>query len=236
MSDAVNVDPAELAKFSELAHRWWDQESEFRPLHQINPLRLDWIQEQVLLDGLQVLDVGCGGGILADAMARQGAQVLGIDLAEKSLRVAQLHALEAQTPHIQYREISAEALAEEMPQAFDVVTCMEMLEHVPDPGSVVRACAELVKPGGWVFFSTINRNLKSFAHAIVAAEYVLKMLPKGTHDWRKFIPPSELASHCRESGLSLKSTRGLTYNPLTQRYSLCADTSVNYLFATQLEL
>ena len=234
MSDAVNVDPAELAKFSELAHRWWDQESEFRPLHQINPLRLAWIQEQVLLDGLQVLDVGCGGGILADAMARQGAQVLGIDLAEKSLRVAQLHALEAQTPHIQYREISAEALAEEMPQAFDVVTCMEMLEHVPDPGSVVRACAELVKPGGWVFFSTINRNPKAWALTIGAAEYLLKWIPKGTHQYDTFIKPSELSAMARQSGLEVVALAGVGYQPWKSKeypFVLAKDTSVNYMMA-----
>ncbi|OJX35481.1 MAG: bifunctional 3-demethylubiquinol 3-O-methyltransferase/2-polyprenyl-6-hydroxyphenol methylase [Burkholderiales bacterium 68-12] len=229
----LNVDPAELAKFSDLAHRWWDPHSEFRPLHEINPLRLDWIHSLVPLPGQRVLDVGCGGGILADAMARQGAEVLGIDLAEKSLRVAQLHALEAQTPRVQYREVSAEALAEEQPGSFDVVTCMEMLEHVPDPGSVVRACAQLVKPGGWVFFSTLNRNPKAFLLAIVGAEYVLNMLPRGTHEYARFIRPSELASHCRSAGLDLQHTRGLQYNPLTRRYWLSGDTSVNYLLATR---
>lgn len=228
-----NADPAELAKFSELAHRWWDPDSEFRPLHQINPLRLDWIVRQVPLSGARALDVGCGGGILADAMARQGAQVLGIDLATKALRVAQLHALEAQTPNVQYRETSAEALAAEMPGQFDVVTCMEMLEHVPDPASVVRACATLVKPGGWVFFSTINRNPKSFLFAIVGAEYILNLLPKGTHEYARLIKPSELASHCRAAGLDLQSTRGLQYNPITRRYWLSGDTSVNYLFGTR---
>ncbi|MCZ2407255.1 MAG: bifunctional 2-polyprenyl-6-hydroxyphenol methylase/3-demethylubiquinol 3-O-methyltransferase UbiG [Burkholderiales bacterium] len=229
----LNVDPAELAKFSDLAHRWWDPHSEFRPLHEINPLRLDWIHSLVPLPGQRVLDVGCGGGILADAMARQGAEVLGIDLAEKSLRVAQLHALEAQTPRVQYREVSAEALAEEQPGSFDIVTCMEMLEHVPDPGSVVRACAQLVKPGGWVFFSTLNRNPKAFLLAIVGAEYVLNMLPRGTHEYARFIRPSELASHCRSAGLDLQHTRGLQYNPLTRRYWLSGDTSVNYLLATR---
>jgi len=229
----LNVDPAELAKFSDLAHRWWDPHSEFRPLHEINPLRLDWIHSLVPLPGQRVLDVGCGGGILADAMARQGAEVLGIDLAEKSLRVAQLHALEAQTPRVQYREVSAEALAEEQPGSFDVVTCMEMLEHVPDPGSVVRACAQLVKPGGWVFFSTLNRNPKAFLLAIVGAEYALNMLPRGTHEYARFIRPSELASHCRSAGLDLQHTRGLQYNPLTRRYWLSGDTSVNYLLATR---
>jgi len=233
MDKTVNADPAELAKFSELAHRWWDAESEFRPLHQINPLRLDWIDRQVPLQGKRVLDVGCGGGILADAMARKGADVLGIDLAAKALKVAQLHALEAETPRVQYREVSAEALAQEQPASFDVVTCMEMLEHVPDPASVVRACRQLVKPGGWVFFSTINRNPKSFLFAIVGAEYVLQLLPKGTHEYAKFIKPSELAGFCREAGLTLKGSRGMEYNPLTRRYWLSGDTSVNYLLATQ---
>jgi 2-polyprenyl-6-hydroxyphenyl methylase/3-demethylubiquinone-9 3-methyltransferase len=233
MTSQVNADPAELAKFSELAHRWWDPESEFRPLHQINPLRLDWIQGLAPLQGQRALDVGCGGGILSDAMARAGAQVTGIDLATKALKVAQLHALEAQTPNVTYREISAEAMAAEQPGSFDVVTCMEMLEHVPDPASVVRACATLVKPGGWVFFSTLNRNLKSFMLAIVGAEYVLNMLPRGTHEYAKFIQPSELAGHCRAAGLEWQKTRGLSYNPLTRRYWLNDDTSVNYLVATQ---
>jgi len=233
MTSQVNADPAELAKFSELAHRWWDPESEFRPLHQINPLRLDWIQGLVPLQGQRALDVGCGGGILSDAMARAGAQVTGIDLASKALKVAQLHALEAQTPNVSYREISAESLAAEQPASFDVVTCMEMLEHVPDPASVVRACATLVKPGGWVFFSTLNRNLKSFMLAIVGAEYVLNMLPRGTHEYAKFIQPSELAGHCRAAGLEWQKTRGLSYNPLTRRYWLNDDTSVNYLVAIQ---
>ena len=233
MSNSVNADPAELAKFSDLAHRWWDPDSEFRPLHQINPLRLDWINGLAPLAGLHVLDVGCGGGILADAMARKGAEVTGIDLATKALRVAQLHALEAQTPRVQYREISAEALAAQSPGQFDVVTCMEMLEHVPDPASVVRACATLVKPGGWVFFSTINRNPKSFLFAIVGAEYVLNMLPRGTHEYAKLIRPSELAGYCRQAGLDLQATRGMEYNPLTRRYWLSGDTSVNYLHATR---
>ncbi len=233
MTTTVNADPAELAKFSDLAHRWWDTESEFRPLHMINPLRLEWIESMCSLTGLRVLDVGCGGGILADSMARQGAEVLGIDLSTKALRVAQLHALEAQTPHISYREVSAEALAAEVPGTFDMVTCMEMLEHVPDPASVVRACAALVKPGGWVFFSTINRNPKSFLLAILGAEYILNMLPRGTHEYAKMIRPSELAGFCRSVGLELLQTRGLQYNPLTQRYWLNADTDVNYLFATQ---
>jgi 2-polyprenyl-6-hydroxyphenyl methylase/3-demethylubiquinone-9 3-methyltransferase len=233
--NTTNVDPAELAKFSELAHRWWDVNSEFRPLHQINPLRLDWIQTLAPLKGKQVLDVGCGGGILSDAMARAGAHVTGIDLATKSLKVAQLHALETQTPNVSYREVSAEALAAEKPASFDVVTCMEMLEHVPDPASVVRACATLVKPGGWVFFSTLNRNPQSFLFAIVGAEYVLNLLPKGTHEYAKFIRPSELAGFCREAGLQTQASRGLQYNPLTQRYWLDANTRVNYMLATQRE-
>jgi len=230
---AVNADPAELAKFSELAHRWWDPESEFRPLHQINPLRLEWIQSQMPLSGARVLDVGCGGGILADSMARKGAQVLGIDLAAKALKVAQLHALEAQTPNVTYREVSVEALAAEQPGSFDGVTCMEMLEHVPDPESVVRACSVLVKPGGWVFFSTINRNAKAFVFAILGAEYVLNLLPRGTHEYLKFIRPSELAAHCRASGLQWTDTRGLEFNPLTQRYWLSGNTTVNYLVSTR---
>jgi 2-polyprenyl-6-hydroxyphenyl methylase/3-demethylubiquinone-9 3-methyltransferase len=229
----LNADPAELAKFSELAHRWWDPESEFRPLHQINPLRLEWIQSYLPLAGKRVLDVGCGGGILSDSMARKGAEVLGIDLSTKALRVAQLHALEAATPNIQYREISAEALAQQEPAGFDAVTCMEMLEHVPDPASVVRACSRLVKPGGWVFISTINRNPKSFLFAIVGAEYVLNLLPRGTHEYMKFIRPSELAAHCRAAGLDVAASRGMEYNPITRRYRLSSDTTVNYLIATR---
>ena len=229
MHTTENADPAELAKFSELAHRWWDTESEFRPLHQINPLRLAWIDDIVPLAGKRVLDIGCGGGILADAMARKGAEVLGIDLAGKALKVAQLHALEAQTQGVSYREVSAEALAAEQPESFDVVTCMEMLEHVPDPSSVVRACATLVKPGGHVFFSTINRNAKAFVFAIVGAEYILNLLPRGTHEFAKFIKPSELASYARAAGLDLAHTRGMEYNPLTRHYWLSANTSVNYM-------
>ena len=233
MSTASNADPAELAKFSQLAHRWWDQEGEFRPLHQINPLRLEWIHGLVPLTGRRVVDIGCGGGILAEAMAHKGAEVLGVDLAGKSLRVAQLHALEAQTPRVAYREIGAEDLAAEMPAEFDVVTCMEMLEHVPDPASVVRACAALVKPGGWVFFSTINRSPKAFLFAIVGAEYVLNLLPRGTHAYKKLIRPAELASFARAAGLDLRQSRGMGYNPLNRRYALTQDTSVNYLLATQ---
>ena len=231
----INADPQELAKFSELAHRWWDPTSEFKPLHQINPLRLDWIERLLGSGGVRgkrVLDVGCGGGILAEAMARRGAaHVLGIDLAVKPLKVAQLHALEAGIENIEYREVAIEALAAAEPASFDVATCMEMLEHVPDPASVVRACAALVKPGGQLFFSTINRNVKSFLFAIVGAEHVLKLLPKGTHEYAKFIRPSELAQACRDAGLLLEHTRGMQYNPLTGRYWLSDDTSVNFLFA-----
>ncbi len=233
MTNSLNADPAELAKFSELAHRWWDLDSEFRPLHEINPLRLDWLDAIAPISGQRALDVGCGGGILADSMARRGADVLGIDLADKALKVAQLHALEAGTRGVKYREISAEALAAEQSGSFDVVTCMEMLEHVPDPASVVQACATLVKPGGWVFFSTINRSFKAFMLAIVGAEYLLNMLPRGTHEYQKLIRPSELAAHCRAAGLVLRQTAGLQHNPATRRYWLNADTSVNYMFATQ---
>jgi 2-polyprenyl-6-hydroxyphenyl methylase/3-demethylubiquinone-9 3-methyltransferase len=232
MHTTDNFDPAELAKFSDLAHRWWDTESEFRPLHQINPLRLAWIENQIQLKGLRVLDVGCGGGILADSMARKGADVLGIDLAGKALKVAQLHALEAQTEGVRYQEISAEALAAAEPGSFDVVTCMEMLEHVPDPASIVQACATLVKPDGHVFFSTINRNAKAFLFAIVGAEYVLNMLPRGTHEFAKLLKPSELAAFCRASGLDLRHTSGLQYNPLSRHYWLDTDTSVNYMIST----
>lgn len=233
MSQGTNVDPAELEKFSSLAHHWWDPESEFKPLHQINPLRLGWIDGLASISGKKILDVGCGGGILADSMARRGADVLGIDLATKSLRVAQLHALEAGTEGVSYREVSVEELAAEMPASFDVVTCMEMLEHVPDPASVIRACSQLVKPGGWVFFSTINRNPKAYALAIVAAEYVLKMLPQGTHEFAKFIRPSELAQFATDAGLVIDSAKGLEHNPITGRYWLSADTSVNYMLATR---
>jgi 2-polyprenyl-6-hydroxyphenyl methylase / 3-demethylubiquinone-9 3-methyltransferase len=226
-----NVDAQELAKFSELAHRWWDPESEFRPLHQINPLRLEWIDQLATLAGKQVLDVGCGGGILAEAMARRAAHVTGIDLAAKPLGVARLHALETGVDNLDYREIATEALAAAAPASFDVVTCMEMLEHVPDPSAVVQACATLAKPGGWVFFSTLNRNPKSFLFAILGAEYVLKLLPKGTHEYARFIRPSELARWCRDSGLALQGSRGMEYNPLTRRYWLSGDTSVNYLIA-----
>lgn len=226
-----NVDPQELAKFSELAHRWWDENSEFRPLHEMNPLRLEWIDAQAQLAGKKVLDIGCGGGILAESMARMAAQVTGIDLAAKPLGVARLHALEAGIENLEYLEISAEALAAQRPAAYDVVTCMEMLEHVPEPAFVVQACATLLRPGGWAFFSTLNRNPKSFLLGIVAAEYLLQLLPKGTHEYARFIRPSELARWCREAGLELSTSRGMEYNPLTRRFRLTDDTSVNYVVA-----
>ncbi|MBI5259994.1 MAG: bifunctional 2-polyprenyl-6-hydroxyphenol methylase/3-demethylubiquinol 3-O-methyltransferase UbiG [Burkholderiales bacterium] len=229
----TNSDPQELAKFGDLAHRWWDPDGEFRPLHQINPLRLDWIDGFARLSGKTVVDVGCGGGILAESMALRGAQVLGIDLSVKPLKVAQLHALEAAVSGLSYREVAVEALAAERPGGFDVVSCMEMLEHVPDPSSVVQACFTLVKPGGWVFFSTINRNAKAFLMAIVGAEHVLKLLPKGTHEYARFIRPSELTRWAREAGLEPMQFKGMEYNPLTRRYRLSADTSVNYLLACQ---
>jgi len=226
-----NVDAQELAKFSALAHRWWDPESEFRPLHQINPLRLDWIDSLASLNGKTVLDVGCGGGILAESMAKRAAHVTGIDLAAKPLGVARLHAMEAGMTNLDYQEMATETLAEQNPAVFDVVTCMEMLEHVPDPSAVVKACSELVVPGGWVFFSTLNRNPKSFLFAIVGAEYMLRLLPKGTHEYARFIRPSELARWSRDAGLGLQASRGMQYNPLTKRYWLSGDTSVNYLVA-----
>ena len=233
MRSMSNADPQELAKFGDLAHRWWDAQGEFRPLHEINPLRLEWIARHCRLEGAKVLDVGCGGGILSDAMARAGADVLGIDLADKPLKVAQLHALECPPAALAYRLVSAEALAAEMPAAFDAVTCMEMLEHVPDPASVVRANAELVKPGGMVFFSTINRNPKAFALAILGAEYLLSLLPKGTHEYARFIRPSELARDCRAAGLAVEDITGMTYNPLTKRYALGRDVDVNYLVGSR---
>ena len=224
----INVDPGEIAKFSELAHRWWDPGAEFKPLHDINPLRLDYIGGVVSLGGKTVLDVGCGGGILAESMAQRGAQVTGIDLADKPLKVAQLHLLESGN-HVEYRNISAEDLARELPQHFDAVTCMELLEHVPDPASMVRACASLVKPGGHVFFSTINRNLKSYLLAVIGAEYVLRLLPRGTHAYAKFIKPSELSRSCRQAGLGVIQIIGMTYNPFTRIYALGPDTDVNYI-------
>lgn len=224
----ANVEVAEVNKFAELAHQWWDLQGVFKPLHQLNPLRLNYIDSRASLAGKQVLDVGCGGGILSETMAQRGAQVLGIDLAEKSLQVAQLHALETSV-QVDYRCVSVEALAQEKPQAFDVVTCMEMLEHVPDPASVVRACAALVKPGGHVFFSTLNRNAKAYLMAVVGAEYVLNLLPKGTHDYSKFIKPSELAAWMRQSALELQHQTGVTYHPLSKQYALTVDSSVNYM-------
>ncbi|UCV10606.1 bifunctional 2-polyprenyl-6-hydroxyphenol methylase/3-demethylubiquinol 3-O-methyltransferase UbiG [Dechloromonas denitrificans] len=227
----LNADPAELDKFGELAHRWWDPNSEFKPLHDINPLRLDWINRNVGLSGKKVLDVGCGGGLLSEGMARMGADVIGIDLSEKPLGVARLHLLET-GQKVDYRKIAVEQLAEEMPGAFDAVTCLEMLEHVPNPSSVVSACARLVKPGGQVFFSTLNRNPKSYLFAVLGAEYILKMLPKGTHDYAKFIKPSELARWAKQTGLEPDEMLGMSYNPLLKEYSLGQDTSVNYLLRT----
>jgi len=228
-----NVDQAELDKFSALAAKWWDPNSEFKPLHAINPLRLGWIKELTGgLTGKKILDVGCGGGILAEAMAQSGADVTGIDLADKSLKIAKLHGLESKVS-VDYRNISAEDMAIEEPGSFDIVTCMEMIEHVPDPSSIVRACSTLVKPGGWVFFSTLNRNPKSFLFAIVGAEYILRLLPKGTHRWQSFVKPSELAQSARAAGLEPLQMKGMSYNPITEHYSLGKDTSVNYLMATR---
>jgi 2-polyprenyl-6-hydroxyphenyl methylase/3-demethylubiquinone-9 3-methyltransferase len=224
----MNVDPQELAKFSDLAHRWWDPTSEFKPLHQINPLRLGWIDKIAELKGKLVLDVGCGGGILTEAMAGLGARVTGIDLSEKALKVAMLHLFESHRD-VNYEEISAEAMAQREPGKYDALTCMEMLEHVPNPASTVLACAQLVKPGGHVFFSTLNRNPKSYVLAVIGAEYILRLLPRGTHDYAKFLKPSELAQFCRTAGLTLASVIGMSYNPLTKVYSLNDDTSVNYL-------
>ncbi|NDI87100.1 bifunctional 2-polyprenyl-6-hydroxyphenol methylase/3-demethylubiquinol 3-O-methyltransferase UbiG [Undibacterium crateris] len=226
----LNADPAEIQKFSELAHRWWDPSSEFRPLHEINPLRLEWINQRIPLAGKNVIDVGCGGGILAESMAKKGATVTGIDLSEKALKVADLHSLESGV-QVRYKLIAAEEMAEAEAGQFDVVTCMEMLEHVPDPASIIRACTKLVKPGGHVFFSTLNRNPKSYLFAIIGAEYVLQMLPKGTHDYAKFITPAELSQDIRNAGLELKMMKGLGYNPFTKMYSLNNDTSVNYMVA-----
>lgn len=227
-----NADQAELDKFSELAHRWWDPESEFKPLHDINPLRLDWIDRIAGLAGQKVLDVGCGGGILAESMATRGARVTGIDLSDKALSVARLHLMET-GQQVDYRKVSAEALADAMPGTFDIVTCLEMLEHVPDPASTVRACAQLVRPGGMVFFSTINRNPKSYLFAVLGAEYVLNLLPRGTHDYAKFIRPAELARYSREAGLAVSEVIGMTYNPFSKTYALGANTDVNFLMCAK---
>ena len=226
----MNADPLELQKFSELAHRWWDPTSEFRPLHEINPLRLEWINAIAPLAGKRVLDVGCGGGILAEAIAKKGAAVKGIDLSEKALKVADLHSLESGV-NVSYELIAAEDLAAREPGQYDVVTCMEMLEHVPDPSAIVQACATLVKPGGQVFFSTLNRNPKSYLFAIIGAEYMLRLLPRGTHDYAKFIKPAELSQFARNANLEVQALKGMTYNPLTKIYSLNHDTDVNYLMA-----
>ena len=227
---AMNVDQSEVQKFSDLAHRWWDPDAEFRPLHEINPLRLEWINARAALAGKKVLDIGCGGGILAESMAKKGAVVTGIDLSEKALKVADLHGLESGV-EVHYEKIAAEDLAVREAGQFDIVTCMEMLEHVPDPASIVRACSTLVKPGGKVFFSTLNRNPKSYLFAILGAEYLLRMLPKGTHDYAKFITPAELSQFARNAGLTVDSLKGMSYNPITRIYSLNQDISVNYLIA-----
>jgi 2-polyprenyl-6-hydroxyphenyl methylase/3-demethylubiquinone-9 3-methyltransferase len=227
----LNADPAELQKFAALAHRWWDPASEFKPLHDINPLRLDYIDGFAGLAGKRVLDVGCGGGILAESMAQRGAEVTGIDLGEKALKVAQLHQLESGVA-VDYRLVSVEALAEKQPESYDVVTCMEMLEHVPNPAAVVAACAQLARPGGRVFFSTLNRNPKSYLFAVIGAEYILNMLPKGTHEYEKFIKPSELSAWCRASNLAVLGITGMSYNPITKRYKLGEDVSVNYIVHT----
>ena len=229
-NDGINADPMELEKFSQLAHRWWDPNSEFKPLHEINPLRLNYINELAELEGKNVLDVGCGGGILSEGMATLGANVTGIDLTDKALKVAKLHLLESGR-QVEYRKITAESLAKEQPRHYDVVTCMEMLEHVPEPASIVQACANLTKPGGWVFFSTINRNPKSYLFAIIGAEYILNLLPRGTHEYAKFIKPAELARIARSAGLSDERIIGMTYNPISKVYALETDSSVNYIMA-----
>jgi len=225
-----NVDHSELVKFSNLAAKWWDREGPMRPLHDINPARLEWIDRTASLAGKAVLDVGCGGGVLTEAMARKTDRVMGIDLAVQAIKVAQLHALESNA-RVEYRECAAETLADEQPESFDVITCMEMLEHVPDPALTVRACATLTRPGGWIFFSTINRNPKAFALAIVGAEYVLGLLPRGTHEYAKFLKPSELSRHARDAGLHVQEVIGMRYNPFTKTTALCGDTSVNYAIA-----
>ncbi len=230
LDNNINTDPIELDKFNQIAHHWWDPNSEFKPLHEINPLRLNYIDQLASLSGKVVLDVGCGGGILSESMAERGAKVTGIDLGEKSLKVAKLHLLETGN-QVDYRRIAAENLAKEQPNHYDIVTCMEMLEHVPDPESIVRSCALLTKPGGWVFFSTINRNPKSYLFAVIGAEYLLNLLPRGTHDYAKLIRPSELARMARGAGLDVEAIMGMTYNPITRIYSLVRDSSVNYIMA-----
>jgi 2-polyprenyl-6-hydroxyphenyl methylase/3-demethylubiquinone-9 3-methyltransferase len=230
--EMINVDPVELEKFSQLAHRWWDPNSEFKPLHDINPLRLDYIDGIANLRGTKVLDVGCGGGLLSEAMAARGAKVTGIDMGDKPLKVAQLHLLESKLD-VEYRKVEVEQLAREQPHRYDVVTCMEMLEHVPDPASAVKACADLLAPGGWCFFSTINRNAKAYLFAVVGAEYILKLLPRGTHDYSRFITPAELSRFCRGAGLSPQRVTGMTYNPFTRTYALGTDSSVNYILSAQ---
>ena len=225
---SINVDPQEVAKFSDLAHRWWDPSSEFKPLHEINPLRLGWIDHLAPISARKVLDVGCGGGILAEAMAQRGGKVKGIDLSERALKVAALHQLESKVA-VDYEKIPAEELAAREPGQYDIVTCMELLEHVPDPASTVAACAALARPGGHLFFSTINRNPKSYLFAIIGAEYILRMLPRGTHDYARFIKPSELAQFCRAAGLEIRDITGMTYNPITKIYALGPDSDVNYI-------
>ena len=227
-----NVDPLELEKFNQLAHRWWDPNSEFKPLHDINPLRLDYIDRLAGLDRKAALDVGCGGGILSEAMAARGAKVTGIDLGDRPLKVAQLHLLESGLT-VEYRKVAVEELAVEQPHHYDIVTCMEMLEHVPDPASIVAACARLLRPGGWCFFSTINRNAKAYLFAVIGAEYILGLLPRGTHDYAKFLKPAELAAYCRTAGLTPGRITGMTYNPLTRIYALGDDASVNYILSTR---
>jgi 2-polyprenyl-6-hydroxyphenyl methylase/3-demethylubiquinone-9 3-methyltransferase len=230
LDNNINIDPIEMEKFNQIAHHWWDPNSEFKPLHEINPLRLNYIDQLASLSGKVVLDVGCGGGILSESMAERGAEVTGIDMGEKSLKVAKLHLLESGN-QVDYRRIAAENLAKEQPNHYDIVTCMEMLEHVPDPESIVRSCALLTKPGGWAFFSTINRNPKSYLFAVIGAEYLLNLLPRGTHDYAKLIKPSELARMARGAGLDVEAIIGMTYNPITQIYSLVRDSSVNYIMA-----
>jgi 2-polyprenyl-6-hydroxyphenyl methylase / 3-demethylubiquinone-9 3-methyltransferase len=226
----INADPHELQKFSELAHRWWDPNAEFKPLHELNPVRLDWIDRLAHLSGKRALDIGCGGGILSESMAVRGAKVKGVDLSSRALGVADLHSLESGV-EVEYEEIAAEALAAREPGSYDVVTCMEMLEHVPDPAAIVQACAMLVKPGGWVFFSTLNRNAKTYLFAVIGAEYIARMLPRGTHDYARFIKPSELAQYVRSAQLDIAEIKGITYRPLSKRFGLSDDSSINYLMA-----